>query len=243
MLYDVLEQMRDNFSFLHNTLNEIWTGNKTNILTFSHEMGNYIKMIKKKFNYDKKSNDEEEDDEESLETELDELFLENKKSNNNDNNNLTSNLILPRLLLNKRNNKKKSIDKNFPIFNTINLDRRKKFFSMDNKNNDSSYDSDNKSYHSNSSKKNLKHNFPIKNSLTERIKKKYEKKVTYKDSNGKEDIKLDQVLLTGEENKGPKRPPKRNSIRMSIFIKNMNKVDSMSTSKIMKVKKKKKKYM
>ena len=243
MLYDVLEQMRDNFSFLHNTLNEIWTGNKTNILTFSHEMGNYIKMIKKKFNYDKKSNDEEEDDEESLETELDELFLENKKSNNNDNNYLTSNLVLPRLLLNKRNNKKKSIDKDFPIFNTINLDRRKKFFSMDNKNNDSSYDSDNKSYHSNSSKKNLKQNFPIKNSLTERIKKKYEKKITYKDSNGKEDIKLDQVLLTGEENKGPKRPPKRNSIRMSIFIKNMNKVDSMSTSKIMKVKKKKKKYM
>ena len=115
---------------------------------------------------------------------------------------------------------------------------------MDNKNkNDSSYDSDNKSYHSNSTKKNLKQNFAKKNSLTERARKRYEKKVTYKDSNGKEDIKLDQVLLTGEEIKGPKRPPKRNSIRMSIFIKNMNKVDSMSTSKIMKVKKKKKKYM
>ena len=237
MLYDVLEQMRDNFSFLHNTLNEIWTGNKTNILTFSHEMGNYIKMIKKKFNYDKNKNDEEEEDEESIDSELDELFLENKKNNN------LTNLVLPRLLYNKKNNKRKNIDNEFPIFNTLNLDRRKKFFSMDNKNNDSSYDSDNKSYHSNSSKKNLKHNFPIKNSLTERIKKKYEKKITYKDSNGKEDIKLDQVLLTGEENKGPKRPPKRNSIRMSIFIKNMNKVDSMSTSKIMKVKKKKKKYM
>ena len=238
MLYDVLEQMRDNFSFLHQTLNEIWTGNKTNILTFSHEMGNYIKMIKKKFNYDKNKNDEEEEDEESIDSELDELFLENKKNNN------LTNLVLPRLLYNKKNNKKKNIDNEFPIFNTLNLDRRKKFFSMDNKNkNDSSYDSDNKSYHSNSTKKNLKQNFAKKNSLTERARKRYEKKVTYKDSNGKEDIKLDQVLLTGEEDKGPKRPPKRNSIRMSIFIKNMNKVDSISTSKIMKVKKKKKKYM
>jgi len=238
MLYDVLEQMRENFSFLHDTLNEIWTGNKTNILTFSHEMGNYIKMIKKKFNYDKNKNDEEEEDEESIDSELDELFLENKKNNN------LTNLVLPRLLYNKKNNKKKNIDNEFPIFNTLNLDRRKKFFSMDNKNkNDSSYDSDNKSYHSNSTKKNLKQNFAKKNSLTERARKRYEKKVTYKDSNGKEDIKLDQVLLTGEEDKGPKRPPKRNSIRMSIFIKNMNKVDSISTSKIMKVKKKKKKYM
>ena len=238
MLYDVLEQMKENFSFLHDTLNEIWTGNKTNILTFSHEMGNYIKMIKKKFNYDKNKNDEEEEDEESIDSELDELFLENKKNNN------LTNLVLPRLLYNKKNNKKKNIDNEFPIFNTLNLDRRKKFFSMDNKNkNDSSYDSDNKSYHSNSTKKNLKQNFAKKNSLTERARKRYEKKVTYKDSNGKEDIKLDQVLLTGEEDKGPKRPPKRNSIRMSIFIKNMNKVDSISTSKIMKVKKKKKKYM
>ena len=238
MLYDVLEQMRENFSFLHDTLNEIWTGNKTNILTFSHEMGNYIKMIKKKFNYDKNKNDEEEEDEESIDSELDELFLENKKNNN------LTNLVLPRLLYNKKNNKRKNIDNEFPIFNTLNLDRRKKFFSMDNKNkNDSSYDSDNKSYHSNSTKKNLKQNFAKKNSLTERARKRYEKKVTYKDSNGKEDIKLDQVLLTGEEDKGPKRPPKRNSIRMSIFIKNMNKVDSISTSKIMKVKKKKKKYM
>ena len=238
MLYDVLEQMRDNFSFLHQTLNEIWTGNKTNILAFSHEMGNYIKMIKKKFNYDKNKNDEEEEDEESIDSELDELFLENKKNNN------LTNLVLPRLLYNKKNNKKKNIDNEFPIFNTLNLDRRKKIFSMDNKNkNDSSYDSDNKSYHSNSTKKNLKQNFAKKNSLTERARKRYEKKVTYKDSNGKEDIKLDQVLLTGEEDKGPKRPPKRNSIRMSIFIKNMNKVDSISTSKIMKVKKKKKKYM
>ena len=238
MLYDVLEQMRENFSFLHDTLNEIWTGNKTNILAFSHEMGNYIKMIKKKFNYDKNKNDEEEEDEESIDSELDELFLENKKNNN------LTNLVLPRLLYNKKNNKKKNIDNEFPIFNTLNLDRRKKFFSMDNKNkNDSSYDSDNKSYHSNSTKKNLKQNFAKKNSLTERARKRYEKKVTYKDSNGKEDIKLDQVLLTGEEDKGPKRPPKRNSIRMSIFIKNMNKVDSISTSKIMKVKKKKKKYM
>ena len=238
MLYDVLEQMRENFSFLHDTLNEIWTGNKTNILTFSHEMGNYIKMIKKKFNYDKNKNDEEEEDEESIDSELDELFLENKKNNN------LTNLVLPRLLYNKKNNKRKNIDNEFPIFNTLNLDRRKKIFSMDNKNkNDSSYDSDNKSYHSNSTKKNLKQNFAKKNSLTERARKRYEKKVTYKDSNGKEDIKLDQVLLTGEEDKGPKRPPKRNSIRMSIFIKNMNKVDSISTSKIMKVKKKKKKYM
>ena len=57
------------------------------------------------------------------------------------------------------------------------------------------------------------------------------------------EFNLDQVLLTeGEVNKGPKRPPRKNSVRMSIFIRNMNKVDTVSTSKLMKVKKKKKKY-
>jgi hypothetical protein len=56
------------------------------------------------------------------------------------------------------------------------------------------------------------------------------------------EFNLDQVLLTeGEVNKGPKRPPRKNSVRMSIFIRNMNKVDTVSTSKLMKVKKKEKK--
>ena len=60
----------------------------------------------------------------------------------------------------------------------------------------------------------------------------------------KDDIQLDQILLNENNvSKGPKRPPKRNSIRMSIFVRNMNKVDSASTSKIMKVKKKKKKMV
>jgi hypothetical protein len=48
--------------------------------------------------------------------------------------------------------------------------------------------------------------------------------------------------LSEETKKGPKRPRKRSSTRMSIFTKNMNKVENLSNS-IMKVKKKKKKYM
>ena len=231
MLYEVLEQIGDNFNYLHDALNEIWNGNKTNILTFSHEMDNFIKMIKKKFNLNNNNNEEEEESE-NLENELDELFLESKKFGSN---NFNSNMILPKLLVRKRNEKVKSEDNNFPLFNTINLERRRRININDDKKSFSS--SENSS--SNTPKKNLKKKV-TKNSLSERSKKASGKLNNFR----KDDFKLDQVLLTENENEdnGPKRPPKRNSIRMSIFIKNMNKVDSLSPSKIMKVKKKKKKY-
>ena len=86
----------------------------------------------------------------------------------------------------------------------------------------------------------IKRKFPP---LTERNRNNSENKKDYNNNRGST-LNLEQVLLTENDlPKGPKRPPKRNSIRMSVFIRNMNKVDAMSTSKIMKVKKKKKKYM
>ena len=42
-------------------------------------------------------------------------------------------------------------------------------------------------------------------------------------------------------NKIRKRPVRKSSIRMSIFTRNMNKFETLNASKIMKVKKKKKK--
>ena len=69
------------------------------------------------------------------------------------------------------------------------------------------------------------------------------KNINYNKGDEREDFNLNQVLLTEDEvDKGPKRPPRRNSVRMSIFIRNMNKVETVSASKLMKVKKKKKKY-
>ena len=57
-------------------------------------------------------------------------------------------------------------------------------------------------------------------------------------NNRESNFQIDSQLISDE--KRPKRP-RKNSIRMSIFTKNMNKVDTL-TQKIMKVKKKKKKY-
>jgi hypothetical protein len=57
-------------------------------------------------------------------------------------------------------------------------------------------------------------------------------------------LKLNEVLLSEKElnTKLPKRPKKKDSVRLSIFIKNKVKVED-TTSQIMKIKKKKKKII
>ena len=233
MLCEIIEQTRNNLINLHETLNEIWNGNRYNIIAFSHEMEEILKRMKKKFIVKSTDSEEETSDNES---ELEELFFESKKRNNTG----ISNIILPKLSVKKlkKDKNNKLLKGNFPLFNSLNFDRRKKMINnKTEKSNNFDSENDSDSNRLSNNKRNRKKFVP----LTDREK-------SHNMNNNKKgeitkEFNLDQVLLTeGEVNKGPKRPPRKNSVRMSIFIRNMNKVDTVSTSKLMKVKKKKKKY-
>ena len=53
---------------------------------------------------------------------------------------------------------------------------------------------------------------------------------------------MNKVLLNENEiNFLPKRPERKSSTRLSVFVRNMSKINRINTFKIMKVKKKKKK--
>ncbi len=223
MLCDILEQIKNNLNILNETLNKMWNENRYNIIAFSHDMEIIIKKMKKKFII-KESDSEEEN---SKDSELEEILFESKKNSNTG----ISGVILPKLSEKRRN--QSNLPANIPLFSSVNLDRRKKVRSTLKTNN---FDSDSED---SSEEIKSKRKFPP---LTERNRNNSENKNDY--INRGSTLNLDQVLLNENDlPKGPKRPPKRNSIRMSVFIRNMNKVDAMSTSKIMKVKKKKKKYM
>ena len=233
MLCEIIEQIRNNLTNLHETLNEIWNGNRYNIIAFSHEMEEILKKMKKKFIVKNIDSEEESSDNES---ELEELFFENKRKNNIG----ISNIILPKLSAKKINQKNNKLPKgNFPLFNTLNFDRRKRMISKNNKTEKNNFESESDS-DSNSLSNNKGDKKKI-NYLSGR--EKLNKKNNYNMGEAGKEFNLDQVLLNENEvDKGPKRPPRRNSVRMSIFIRNMNKVETVSTSKLMKVKKKKKKY-
>ena len=236
MLIEIIEQIRNNLNNLNETLNEIWNGNRYNIIAFSHEMETILKRMKKKFIV---NNTDSEEDISDNESELEELFFENKRRNNTG----ISNIILPKLSVKQLNHKKdKKLPKgNFPLFNSLNFDRRKRMIGKNNKTEKTNnFDSENDS-NSNSLSSSNKGNIKKNNYISRRGKS--NKNINYNKGDEREDFNLNQVLLTENEvDKGPKRPPRRNSVRMSIFIRNMNKVDTVSTSKLMKVKKKKKKY-
>lgn len=56
------------------------------------------------------------------------------------------------------------------------------------------------------------------------------------------EINLNQALLNENDiDFSPKRPIRKDSTRLSIFIRNMRKINTLNTFKILKVKKKKKK--
>ncbi len=57
------------------------------------------------------------------------------------------------------------------------------------------------------------------------------------------DLKLDSILLTDKNIEQLNKPQKKDSIRMSVFIKNKMKMDNLTPVKLMKLKKKKKKIV
>ena len=224
MLCEILEQLRIHLEKLNESLNEIWNGNRFNVIAFSHDMEEICKTLKKKFLVNVSDSEEENSD---FESDLEEIYFENKNNNNRINN-----VILPKLSFKK----KKENNSKLPLFNSlnVNLERRKKISN----NNILKFESEDSDSNDSEEKERKK------NAFTDRLNNKTMDERKNKFNHRKDDIQLDQILLNENNvSKGPKRPPKRNSIRMSIFVRNMNKVDSASTSKIMKVKKKKKKMV
>ena len=225
MLLEFLNQISNNFNYLFTNLSEMWNENKNNLSKFSKEIDDFIKVITKKLNNMNINTQNEESG--FFDSDIDEIIKECKEKNKT---HRISNIILPKLQVRNRNS-----EDNNPTYNSINLGRKKKYVLNRNKNNNESV---NDSSSSNSIEKiksyNPKNNLNSKNNFS-----RTKKKSSYLNI---KDINLNQYLLSEETKKGPKRPRKRNSTRMSIFTKNMNKFENLSNS-IMKVKKKKKKYM
>ena len=225
MLLEFLNQISNNFNYLFTNLSEMWNENKNNLSEFSKEIDDFIKVITKKLNNMNINTQNEESG--FFDSDIDEIIKECKEKNKT---HRISNIVLPKLQVRNRNS-----EDNNPTYNSINLGRKKKYVLNRNKKNNESV---NDSSSSNSIEKiksyNPKNNLNSKNNFS-----RTKKKSSYLNI---KDINLNQYLLSEETKKGPKRPRKRNSTRMSIFTKNMNKFENLSNS-IMKVKKKKKKYM
>ena len=238
MLIEIVDCVGKNLNELHNSLNTVWINNKNNLFEFSKKIEILMKRNKKKFIFNEIESETDDEKTENIESELEELIFENQQ---NETQNI-GNIILPKIE-NKRKSQSmfnKYVEGKNNLANNLNIIKRKKIFSEDNiKRNsienyfDSSDDSDDRGKTLN--KKNNKY---VNHTERYSIKNNYR----YNTRDSLKDIQLDQVLLTEKEmNKSPKRPARKTSIRMSIFTRNMNKFETINASKIMKVKKKKKK--
>ena len=218
MLIEIIESINKLLKELYDSLSDTWNKCKYNLLLFESEIEKLSKKCKKKFIIEDDFVDDE--NEEKIENELEAILFESKHGNNKN-----KKLILPKLII-KNHNPSINLSNNLP--NGIMLEARRRLKSNQIR------------------EKNLLNSFSNSESSSESFSEDYsikkEKNKTGRNERySTRDIQLDQFLLS--DNKGSNSPkrPRKNSIRMSIFTKNMNKVDTL-TNKIMKVKKKKKKY-
>ena len=242
MLLEIIESIGNNLKQLHDSLSDIWYKNRYNVFEFSKQLVRVMKETKKNFKFNEFGPETDDEKTSSIESELQEIIFENKQGYKK-----KGEFILPKIGENLKNHSMfgKFIDGKNSLSNNVNIHQRKKVFSDIKINkllNDYSSDSDSET--SKSFQKEKK-NYPIKsfngksNNLTER--KNNNVNIRLIDRNSIHNFQLDQVLLTENYmNKSPKRPHRKSSVRMSIFTRNMRKFD-LSTSKLLKVKKKKKK--
>ena len=222
MLIEIIDSINKLLNELYDSLRDTWNKCKYNLLLFESEIEKLSKKCKKKFIIDDDFVDDEDD--EKIENGLEAILFESKNGNNKN-----KNLILPKLNL-KNHNPSFKITNN--LTNGILIKTRRRLKSNQIKGNNLL----NSFSNSESSLESFSENNSIK-----KEKNKTERNERYSNRDSNRYIQLDQVLLSDKKgNNSPKRP-RKNSIRMSIFTKNMNKVDTL-TNKIMKVKKKKKKY-
>ena len=216
ILFNILSHIYNNLKDLNDSLLSIYNNNSYNLILFEKEIEKILKKSQKKFNIKNENETDSfsEEEKEKFENELEEIIFESK------NGNLKKKIILPKLINRNLFPSNKVSGQN--LLHNINI-RSRRVLSGEKINKNNLLKKNNSSSSSNSIEE--KKNKFIKSNFTER-------------NNRESNFQIDSQLISDE--KRPKRP-RKNSIRMSIFTKNMNKVDTL-TQKIMKVKKKKKKY-
>ena len=250
----IVEFIRKNLQEFYDSLNSIWDINKNNYSELCNEIDLLIKKNKKNFNFnDIESESENNEITDKDESELEQIIFDNKQLNYNIekiNNNNMSDFVLPKIY--EKIHKSQSMfnkyikDKKM-LINNNKIDSHKKLLS-DNIINKKKGNTILSESSSSSSSKNDRTNPKKNNNINNKIIFKLGRNNDLNNANGRyfssspnKDFQLDKVLLN--ENKisdSPKRPQRRRSVRMSIFTRNMNKVEP---TKLMKVKKKKKKNL
>ena len=226
MVFKFIESIKNQLIDFHNTLDSLWVNYRYNIFEFSKQMENLEKKIKKNYNFHENESETDDDNTEKLESELEEIKSQNRKVNNNEK------IIFPKIENKSKSMFNKYVDGKNSLTNNLNIHKRKKVFSHD-KNVIKLLNDESLSFSSSSS-----------------IESKDEKKTKFNTNFNtiqnypQKEINLNQGLLNENEiNFIPKRPVRKNSMRLSIFIKNMSKIKKINTVKLMKVKKKKKKNL
>ena len=226
MVFKFIESIKNQLIDFHNTLDSLWVNYRYNIFEFSKQMENLEKKINKNYNFHENESETDDDNTEKLESELEEIKSQNRKVNNNEK------IIFPKIENKSKSMFNKYVDGKNSLTNNLNIHKRKKVFSHD-KNVIKLLNDESLSFSSSSS-----------------IESKDEKKTKFNTNFNtiqnypQKEINLNQGLLNENEiNFIPKRPVRKNSMRLSIFIKNMSKIKKINTVKLMKVKKKKKKNL
>ena len=224
MVVKFIDSINTKLIDFHNTLNSIWVNFRYNIFEFGKQMENLEKKINKNYIFNEIESETDDDNTENIENELEEIQSENRKVNNN------GKLIFPIIDNKMKSMYNKYFDGKNSLTNNLNIHKRKKIFSDDKRIikllNDSSL-----SLSSSSSIKSIDEK-KKKYSVNFRTIPKYQQK----------EINLNQALLNENDiDFSPKRPIRKDSTRLSIFIRNMRKINTLNTFKILKVKKKKKK--
>ena len=232
-LEDFLTQIISSYlSYLNNLyeeLNKLWKNKRNNLLEFALELEELLESFKKNFPINQSFQDNNNNNNMNLSNEFDEnkiekILFENKK-----------NKVLPRI-------KNSNYFPVLPNFNSILKSRN----SSENKLNILTYDLDLSSEIYNimgrksiTNSYNNFNNIKNMNNSSNNILSLKKKKGNYEKQ--RDSFKLDNVLLSEKDlnSLSPRRPTKRQSIRLSFYTK--NKVHKITPAEIMKLKKKKKK--
>ena len=228
---EIIDNVYDNLNNFSNNLDTI--RKKKNIMEFTSDLDDLIMKQRKKFHLNKEEDKKKEKEVEQIDDDLEQIYFNHRKNKNYE--------YLPYIM-----NKSKELSmRNIPILKNYYSSTLSKGLKKDSNNktnpNLKKYNL-NISSSSDSSKEKLKKKIVIKRSKKDLSYKKINHTTNYIDKRDS-DLKLDRVLLTENDinTRSPKRPKKRNSTRLSIFIKNKMKMDNSTSEQIMKLKKKKRK--
>ena len=229
---EIIDMISENLKNLSNNLDKI--RKKKNIMEFTSDLDDLIIKQRKNFHLNKEEEKKKEKKVEEIDDDLEQIYFNPRKKKNYE--------YLPYIM-----NKTKELSmRNIPILKNYYSSNFIKGLKKDYTNNRTNPNLKkynlNISSSSDSSKEKIKKKNVLKRSKKDLSYKRINHTINYNDKRDS-DIRLDSVLLTENDinTRSPKRPKKRESTRLSIFIKNKMKMDNSTSEQIMKLKKKKKK--